>query len=78
VGLVAAELERQGISTVALELLHKAEGGVTAPRRLWVPFWHGYALGNPEDPSGQRAVVESALAMLEDDRATFGAWRDFA
>lgn len=71
-------MERRGISTVALELLHKAEGGVTAPRRLWVPFWQGYPLGDPDDPGGQRAVIESALAMLEDVRATFGAWRDFA
>jgi len=43
-----------------------------------VPFWHGYALGSPDDRSHQRAVIEAAFAMLEDASLTAPAVRDFA
>jgi hypothetical protein len=78
VGLVAEELERHGLSTVALQLLHKAADDVRPPRALWVPFWHGYALGNPREPAEQRAVIEAAFALLEDTALEAPAWRDFA
>ena len=74
-GLVARELERGGISTVALQLLHKAVADVRPPRALWVPFWHGYALGSPDDVPGQRAVIEAAFEMLEDRSLTAPALR---
>ena len=64
-GLVAIELERAGVSTVALQLLHRAAAEAPPPRGLWVPFWHGYALGSPRDPAAQRTVLEAAFAMLE-------------
>jgi hypothetical protein len=77
VGLAANELERRGIATVALQLLHR---GMTdaerPPRGLWVPFWHGYALGAPDDPAGQRVVLDAALEMLDDAALTAPAWRD--
>ena len=76
-GLVALELERCGISTVALQLLHKAAADVRPPRALWVPFRRGYALGPPDEPAGQRAVIETAFAMLEDSSLTAPALRDF-
>jgi hypothetical protein len=78
VGLVAGELERCGISTVALQLLHKAAAQMPPPRALWVPFWHGYALGSPDDPESQRAVIETAFEMLEDPSLTTPTLRDFA
>lgn len=65
VGLVAAELERQGISTVCLQLLREIAEAVRPPRGLLVPFPHGYPLGRPHDPAGQRAVLEAALGLLE-------------
>jgi len=65
VGLVAAELEHQGISTVAIQLLREAAEKVGPPRGLWVPFPHGYPLGQPNDPTGQMAVIEAALSLLE-------------
>jgi len=77
VGLVAIELERAGISTVALQLLHRMAAELPPPRGLWVPFWHGYALGSPRDPGAQRAVLEAALAMLEDPRPSGPVLRDF-
>jgi hypothetical protein len=65
VGLVAAELERQGISTVALQLLREIAEAARPPRALFVPFPHGYPLGRPDDPEQQRAVLEAALRLLE-------------
>jgi hypothetical protein len=66
VSLVAAELERQGISTVVIQLLRLAAEKVRPPRALAVPFRHGYPLDAPNDPARQRAVLAAALALLED------------
>jgi len=68
VSLVAAELERQGISTVAIQLLRSVAEKVRPPRALVVPFRHGYPLDKPGDPARQQAVLEAALKMLEDQR----------
>ena len=65
-GLVAAELERQGISTVAIQLLRNVAEKVRPPRALVVPFHHGYPLGKPDDAEQQQAVIAAALRMLED------------
>lgn len=64
--LVAAELERQGIATVAIQLLREVAERVRPPRALFVPFRHGYPLGAPGDPEAQHAVLEAALCLLED------------
>ena len=64
--LVAAELERQGIATVVIQLLREVALRVRPPRALSVPFRHGHPLGEPHQPAGQRAVLEAALRMLED------------
>ncbi len=66
VGLAAAELERQGISTVAIQLLREIAERVRPPRALFVPFRHGYPLDAPGEPERQRAVLEAALSILED------------
>ena len=66
VGLVAAELERRGISTVAIQLLRKVAEKVRPPRALAVPFRHGFPLDKPNDPGRQHAVIEAALQMLDD------------
>lgn len=66
VGLVAAELERQGISTVVIQLLREVAVRVRPPRALLVPFRHGYPLDRPGDPARQHAVLEAALRLLED------------
>jgi hypothetical protein len=66
VGLVAAELERRGISTVSLQLLREVARPVRPPRALFVPFRHGYPLDRPGDPTRQHAVLEAALRLLED------------
>lgn len=66
VGLVAAELERRGISTVAIQLLREVALRVRPPRALLVPFPHGYPLDAPNDPARQHAVIEAALRLLEE------------
>jgi hypothetical protein len=65
VSLVAAELERQGISTVAIQLLREIAEAVRPARALFVPFPHGYPLGRPDDPPQQHAVIEAALRLFE-------------
>lgn len=77
VGLVAAELERQGISTVAIQLLRFVAERVRPPRALFVPFAHGYPLGAPGDAELQHAVIEAALRLLEDPSLTPPALVDF-
>jgi hypothetical protein len=69
VGLVAAEMERQGIATVAIQLLRHVAERVRPPRALCVPFRHGYPLDTPGDPPRQIAVIEAALRLLEDPDA---------
>ena len=78
VGLVAAELERQGVSTVALQLLRSVAKRVRPPRALFVPFRHGYPLAEPNAPPRQHAVIEAALRMLEDPALGPPALVDFS
>ena len=66
VGLVAAELERRGIATVAIQLLRRVAERVRPPRALFVPFAHGFPLGAANDPQRQHDVIEAALSLLED------------
>lgn len=75
--LVAAELERQGISTVAIQLLREVAEKVRPPRALFVPFRHGYPLDAPKQPHRQRAVIEAALRLLEDPDLSPPAIRDY-
>lgn len=78
VGLVAAELERRGIATVVIQLLRVVAEKVRPPRALAVPFPHGYPLGQPDDPVGQRAVIEAALGLLGDPALSPPVLVDFA
>jgi len=70
VGLVAAELERHGIATVAVQLLREVAKRVRPPRGLYVPFKHGYPLDVPGDLQRQHGVIEAALRLLEEPSAT--------
>lgn len=66
VSLVAAELERNGIATVTIQLLRKVAERVQPPRALFVPFRHGYPLDAPDEEQRQHAVLEAALRLLEE------------
>ncbi len=64
-GLIAAELERHGIATTCIVLLREVARAVRPPRALWVPFRHGYPLGEPNNPALQKRVMNAALSLLE-------------
>lgn len=66
VSLMAAELERRGITTVIINLLREVAEKVRPPRALFVPFPHGYPLDTPGDAKKQHAVIEAALRLVED------------
>jgi hypothetical protein len=76
--LVAAELERHGISTVVIQLLREVAERMRPPRALFVPFEHGYPLGAPNDPQRQCAVIEAALKLIEDPVLSPPVLADFA
>ena len=78
VSLVAAEMERRGISTVVIQLLREVAQKVRPPRALFVPFKHGYPLGAPNDSHRQTAVIQAALKMLEAKGLEAPALVDFA
>ena len=77
VGLIAAELERQGIATVAIQLLREVVERVRPPRALFVPFRHGYPLDTPENPKRQHAVLEVAIQLLEEPSSKLPVLVDF-
>lgn len=68
--LVGAELERQGISTVCIQLPRIAAERVRPPRALLVPFRHGHPLDTPGNPAAQHAVIEAAVRLLETQTLT--------
>ena len=76
-GLVAAELERQGIATVAIQLLRSVAEHVRPPRALFVPFPHGYPLAAPDEIDRQHEVLEAALRLLEAREARAPVLEDF-
>ena len=77
VSLVAAELERQGITTVVVQLLREVAERMHPPRALFVPFPHGYPLGKDGDAALQTRVIEAALALVENPAAESPALVDF-
>lgn len=78
VGLVAAEFERRGIATVAIQLLREVAVRVRPPRALFVPFSHGVPFDAPGQPERQRRVIEAALRLFEDPTLSPPALVDYA
>jgi len=70
--LVAAELERQGIATVVIQLLRMVAEKVGPPRALCVPYPHGYPLGRENDAVQQGRVIAAALGLLGKAQSTQG------
>ncbi len=70
VGHVARALETAGIATVivAVEAFRNRMQMMSLPRVLLTGQPIGRPLGRPGDRQGQTAVLEAALAMLEDSR----------
>ena len=78
VGLVAAELERRGISTVCIQLLRQVAEKVQPPRALLVPFRHGYPLDRPNAPERQHAVIGASLKLIESPNSRPPLLHEFA
>jgi hypothetical protein len=66
VSLVAAEIERAGIPTTVIVFLRGVAKKIQPPRALWVPFDHGYPLGEPNNPELQKSVLRQTFALLDE------------
>ena len=62
---LAHYLERKGIATVVVALVHEHAEAIANPRTLSVPFELGRPLGVPDDPEFQLRVLRAALALLD-------------
>ena len=62
---LAHYLERKGIATVVIALVHEHAEAIANPRTLSVPFELGRPLGAPDNPDFQRRVLRAALALLD-------------
>jgi len=76
VGLVQAELEQRGITTVSLTLMRDVTAKMGTPRALFVPWWFGFSMGEPHNPRLQRQVIDRALSLLP--RTDLPVLEDFA
>jgi len=65
VSLVATELERHGLPTVAIRFKRKA-AETLPPRALLAQFRHGFPDDPPNDPGRLLSMMEAALSLLED------------
>ena len=63
-GLIAREVERRGIPTVALSVLAGATAKTPAPRNVVVRFRLGQVLGEPGALVQQRRVLWDALGAF--------------
>lgn len=62
---LAHYLERKGIATVVIALVHEHAEAIANPRTLSVPFELGRPLGAPDDPEFQLRVLRAALDLLD-------------
>lgn len=65
-GLIARELEREGLSTVVLATVREVIEQIHVPRTLFVNFPFGRPFGRPAAPAIQRAVLMEILKTLHD------------
>ena len=63
--LVANELERHSLPTVAIRFKRKA-AETLPPRALLAQFRHGFPDDPPNDPGRLLSMMEAALSLLED------------
>jgi D-proline reductase (dithiol) PrdB len=64
VGLVAREIERQGIATVSLSIQRELTEKTRPPRALFLRWPYGHPLGEPFKVAQQRWVLWDALQAL--------------
>ncbi|HYE71948.1 MAG TPA: hypothetical protein VEF04_01405 [Blastocatellia bacterium] len=66
VGLLAAAIERRGLTTTSISLLREVTAIINPPRALFVPFPLGYPLGTPNNPILQHQVITASLELLNE------------
>ena len=64
-GLIAREIESQGIPTLSLSNAYSITRSVNPPRAVFFDFPLGQPAGRPHDAKMQDAVIEAALAAFE-------------
>ena len=64
VGLIQAAIERAGITTVSISLLHEVTDVLRPPRALFVPYKLGFPLGEPNNAALQHRIIGAALSLL--------------
>ena len=64
VGLIQAAIERAGITSVSISLLHEVTDVLRPPRALFVPYKLGFPLGEPNNSALQHRIIAAALALL--------------
>lgn len=65
VGLIQAAIERSGITSVSISLLHEVTDVIRPPRALFVPYRLGFPLGEPNNPQLQHRIIAAALSLLQ-------------
>jgi hypothetical protein len=65
VGLIAREIERAGVPTLAMTSAWDITAAVNPPRALYLDFPLGHTTGKPGDRALQRAIVTDALRAFE-------------
>lgn len=63
--VLAHILERQGLATTLVALVHHHAQGQKPPRALWVPYWYGRTFGAPDNQELQMRVLRGALDLLD-------------
>jgi len=63
VGLLAREIEAQGVTTVGLALVREVAVAARAPRFLYLHWPFGHALGEPGNVDQQRTVLHDMLSL---------------
>lgn len=63
--VLARILEEHRIATTAIAMVREHAARVKPPRALFVPFYFGFALGKPDDPTYQHRVIKAALDLLQ-------------
>jgi hypothetical protein len=66
VGLAQREIERAGMTTVALSNIPDLTAAVSVPRLVGIEYPFGQIMGKPGDEEGQRAVLWGALEAVEE------------
>ena len=63
VGLLAREIEANGVTTVSLALVRELAAAVKAPRMLYLHWPFGHALGEPGKREQQYTILHDAFSQ---------------